>query len=340
MVPSGRSTVLRASPIQHFAGVAQFRHAGLRNPSLAIDRSGIAIQDRPAQDGSACPLSNRSPSRRTSPSTPSPPAKPGAPLVLLLHGFAESMHCWRAQVTALAATGLSRGRAEPARLFAGRAAGPARHRELSHRPADGRCDGDRGGVRLWRARAFISPATTGAAASPGRSPTAFRSGWPRSRCCRGRIRTPSTARCRCPTASRRSARGITRRFSSPTPPMSCWPTTRNGCASGSAANGVPAAAIERASCRARQQGRDGSGAGLVSRPRRDPRAARPDPGADALHLGRCRRHRRPGRRRGHGGFRRRALSLRGAARRRPFCGRSGAGAGQRIDAGARGGHPV
>src|ERR1700692_2306618 len=31
--------------------------------------------------------------------------KPGAPLVLLLHGFAESMHCWRAQVTALAAAG-------------------------------------------------------------------------------------------------------------------------------------------------------------------------------------------------------------------------------------------
>jgi len=28
-----------------------------------------------------------------------------APLVLLLHGFAESMHCWRAQVTALAAAG-------------------------------------------------------------------------------------------------------------------------------------------------------------------------------------------------------------------------------------------
>ena len=26
---------------------------------------------------------------------------PGAPLVLLLHGFAESMNCWRAQVTAL-----------------------------------------------------------------------------------------------------------------------------------------------------------------------------------------------------------------------------------------------
>jgi pimeloyl-ACP methyl ester carboxylesterase len=30
---------------------------------------------------------------------------PDASLVLLLHGFAESMHCWRAQVTALAAAG-------------------------------------------------------------------------------------------------------------------------------------------------------------------------------------------------------------------------------------------
>src|ERR1700694_5784829 len=30
---------------------------------------------------------------------------PGAPLVLLLHGFAESMNCWRAQVAALAAAG-------------------------------------------------------------------------------------------------------------------------------------------------------------------------------------------------------------------------------------------
>src|SRR3984885_10531451 len=29
----------------------------------------------------------------------------GAPLVLLLHGFAESMYCWRAQVNALAAAG-------------------------------------------------------------------------------------------------------------------------------------------------------------------------------------------------------------------------------------------
>jgi pimeloyl-ACP methyl ester carboxylesterase len=31
--------------------------------------------------------------------------EPGASLVLLLHGFAESMHCWRAQVAALAGAG-------------------------------------------------------------------------------------------------------------------------------------------------------------------------------------------------------------------------------------------
>jgi pimeloyl-ACP methyl ester carboxylesterase len=31
--------------------------------------------------------------------------QPGAPLVLLLHGFAESFHCWRAQLTALADMG-------------------------------------------------------------------------------------------------------------------------------------------------------------------------------------------------------------------------------------------
>src|SRR3954464_2988641 len=30
---------------------------------------------------------------------------PGAPLTLLLHGFAESMHCWRAQVEALGDAG-------------------------------------------------------------------------------------------------------------------------------------------------------------------------------------------------------------------------------------------
>ena len=35
---------------------------------------------------------------------------PAAPLVLLLHGFAESMQCWRAQVTALGMGGSARWR--------------------------------------------------------------------------------------------------------------------------------------------------------------------------------------------------------------------------------------
>ena len=34
-----------------------------------------------------------------------------------------------------------------------------------------------------------------------------------------------------PTASRRSAQSTTRRFWNRMPPMSCWPTTPNGCAS-------------------------------------------------------------------------------------------------------------
>src|SRR5437868_4861452 len=46
---------------------------------------------------------------------------------------------------------------------------------------------------------FIWLVTTGAAALPGRSPTALPSASPRSPCCRGRTRIHSIARCRCPT---------------------------------------------------------------------------------------------------------------------------------------------
>jgi pimeloyl-ACP methyl ester carboxylesterase len=74
----------------------------------------------------------------------------GHALVLLLHGFAESMNCWRAQLAALAANELSRHCTEPARLFAGRAARCRRARQLSYRPSDGRRDGDRRRLRLWR----------------------------------------------------------------------------------------------------------------------------------------------------------------------------------------------
>ena len=59
-----------------------------------------------------------------------------APLVLLLHGFAESFHMWRAQLPALAAARISGDRAEPARLFClARARITAETRELPIRPA-------------------------------------------------------------------------------------------------------------------------------------------------------------------------------------------------------------
>src|SRR6476659_7426794 len=80
--------------------------------------------------------------------------------------------------------------------------------------------------------AFIWSATTGAAVSPGRWPIGFRSGWPRSPSCRGRIPTPSIAPCKRRTAHRRSAPGTTRLSSSPAPPMSFLPMTPDGCASG------------------------------------------------------------------------------------------------------------
>jgi len=102
----------------------------------------------------------------------------GAPLVLLLHGFAESMNCWRAQVTALSDMGYPRGRAEPARLFAGTRPDP---RDASHYHIDRLMDD---------AMAIVAASGHGdkrfhvvghdwAAASPGRSPTALRNGSPR-----------------------------------------------------------------------------------------------------------------------------------------------------------------
>ena len=99
-----------------------------------------------------------------------------------------------------------------------------------------------------------------------------------------------------------------------------------------AANGVPAAAIER---HLEVLGNKAAMEAALAwyRARGAIRgAARPDPGAHALHLGRCRRHRRTDRGRRHGRFRRRALSLPRPAGRRPFCRRPGAGPRQRVAA--------
>ena len=76
--------------------------------------------------------------------------EPGAPLVLLLHGFAESMHCWRAQVTALGDMGY-RAIAPSQRGYSpGARPDP---REFSHYLIDRLMDdahGDRRGLGLWR----------------------------------------------------------------------------------------------------------------------------------------------------------------------------------------------
>ena len=68
--------------------------------------------------------------------------------MLLLHGFAESMHCWDAQ----ARTGRSRllAIAPSQRGYSPAARPDPTSAALSHRPADGRCDGDRRRVRIWR----------------------------------------------------------------------------------------------------------------------------------------------------------------------------------------------
>ena len=71
---------------------------------------------------------------------------------------------------------------------------------------------------------------------------------------------------------RSAHRSAPRPFSNLVPPFCCWPKEIAPRAAGR-----PAFPQVRSSIfRARQQGRDGSGAGLVSRARRDPHAARPD----------------------------------------------------------------
>jgi pimeloyl-ACP methyl ester carboxylesterase len=62
--------------------------------------AGIAIQDWPAQDGRMPVLEQITIAPHLTFDALTSGAS-GAPLVLLLHGFAESMNCWRAQVTAL-----------------------------------------------------------------------------------------------------------------------------------------------------------------------------------------------------------------------------------------------
>src|SRR5580700_4902335 len=114
-----------------------------------------------------------------------------APLVLLLHGFAQSLHAWRAQLPALAAAGF-RAVAPSQRGYS-----PGARPDVTD-TANYRFDllvADALAI-VAGSSASIWSAMTGAAASPGALPTNIRSGSRRSPCCRGRIRTPSTGRWR------------------------------------------------------------------------------------------------------------------------------------------------
>src|SRR5471030_2486324 len=112
-----------------------------------------------------------------------------APLVLLLLGFAESMHCWRAQVAALAAAGYravapsQRGYSPGARPDTNDTANYHIDRLMDDAMAIVAACG-------YSGRRFHLVGHDWAAASPGRWPTDILRGSPRSQCCRGRIRTP------------------------------------------------------------------------------------------------------------------------------------------------------
>ena len=249
---------------------------------------------------------------------------PGAPLVLLLHGFAESMHCWRAQVAALGDMGYRAVAPSQRGYSPGARPDP---REFSNYQIDRLMDDAMAiaaACGLWRCALSSRRPRLGRQHRLGhRRPPSRAAGLAHHSLAAASERLQSRAA----DARRRAGASL----------AAPQGVSRAGCRRRRAgrrrqmaarASGRQRRSRRRdraASRRARQQGRDGGGARLVSRARRDPRAARPDPRADALHLGRCRRHRRPRRRRRHGRFHRRALSLRGAARRRAFCGGSGAG---------------
>ena len=93
-------------------------------------------------------------------------AEDGAPLVLLLHGFAESMHCWRAQVASLGDMGYRAVAPSQRGYSPGARPDP---REFSHYLIDRLMDDAMAIVALaaMATRAFIWSAMIGAAASPG-----------------------------------------------------------------------------------------------------------------------------------------------------------------------------
>ncbi len=256
----------------------------------------------------------------------------GAPLVLLLHGFAESMHCWRAQVAALGDMGYraiapsQRGYSPGARpdprefshylidrlmddamaIVAASGYGDARFHLVGH---------DWGGSIAWGLADRHHERLASLTVLSRPHPNAFN-------------------RALAATDGEQAQRSTHHKaFLEPDAADVVLADDARWLRERLAANGVPADAIERhLAVLGNRQAMEAS-ARLVSCPRRDPRTARPYPHSDALHLGRRRRHRRPCRGRRHRRFHRRSLSFRGASGRRAFCGGSGAGTCLRINAG-------
>jgi pimeloyl-ACP methyl ester carboxylesterase len=232
----------------------------------------------------------------------------GAPLVLLLHGFAESMHCWRAQVAAVAAAGYravapsQRGYSPGARPDMGDTANYHIDRLMDDAMAIVAASGDSerrfhlvghdwGGSIAWALGDRFPQRLASLTILSRPHPNAF------------------NRALQMPDGEQAQRSRHHKAFLEPGAADVVLADDARWLRERWTAAGVPADAIEKTSCRARQQERDGGSARMVSRAWRDPRPARPDPGANALHLGRCRRHRRADRRRGHGGFHRRTLSL-------------------------------
>ena len=232
-----------------------------------------------------------------------------APLVLLLHGFAESFHTWQSQVEALAAAGYravapsQRGYSPGARpdtadasnyefdklvgdaMAIAAACGPAgrRFHLVGH---------DWGGSIAWGIADRYPERLASLTVLSRPHPNAF------------------NRALALPDGDQAHRSRHHKAFLDPGAATRLVADDSRWLRERLAANGVPPDAIERHRRLLGDPADDGSRADVVSRARRDPRPARQDRRADTVHLGRCRRHRRP--RRGGGHRRRRVRRLTGS----------------------------
>ena len=119
--------------------------------------------------------------------------KADAPLVLLLHGFAESFHMWRSQLPALAAAGYRAVAPSQRGYSPGARPATSEHANYSFDRLLGDALEVVGACGNGKRRFHLVGHDWGASIAWG-PPTARPNASPRSRSCRARIRTRSTAR--------------------------------------------------------------------------------------------------------------------------------------------------